>query len=145
MRILVSACLLGLPTRYDGQSRPCEAVLRLAEQHTLIPVCPEQLGGLPTPRPPAERQRDGRVLTRDGRDVTAAYLSGAESALRVAYLARCEAAILKAKSPACGRGFIYDGSFTGQLVRGDGVLAARCLAEGLRVLDEHEVSQSGLP
>ena len=80
MTLLVSACLLGLPCRYDGAAKPAPQVLELMAEHRLIPVCPEQLGGLPTPRPPAEC-RDGRVINRAGRDVTAEYVRGAESAL----------------------------------------------------------------
>ena len=101
MRLLVSACLLGVCCRYDGQSKANEAVLRLADKHELIPVCPEQLGGLPTPRPPSEI-RQGRVINRMGQDVTAQYQKGAEEALRLCRLLHCDAAILKARSPSCG-------------------------------------------
>lgn len=140
MRILVSACLLGLQVRYDGQSRPNEAVIRLKEENELIPVCAEVFGGLPTPRVPAERVGD-RVVTRDGRDVTAEYVRGAE---QVAYLARlygCTHAILKEKSPSCGKGMIYDGTHTGTLIEGDGVLAELLAGMGVTVLGESEVGQ----
>jgi len=125
VRILVSACLLGVRCRYDGESKMCPAVLDLAKEHELIPVCPEQLGGLPTPRTPAEIQGE-RVVTRDGRDVTKEYQKGAEEAARLYQLLRCDCAILKARSPSCGCGQVYDGSFSGTLTPGDGT-AARTL------------------
>ncbi len=93
MRILISACLLGARCRYDGVSKLQPWISDLAERHILVPVCPEQLGGLPTPRPPAERRGD-RVMTRDGGDVTAQYRRGAEEALRLCRLLGCEAALL---------------------------------------------------
>ena len=99
MTILVSACLLGCPCRYDGKSKPNDAVLALMEQHTLIPICPEQMGGLATPRVPAERRGDG-VFTETGGDVTAQYRRGAEEALRLAKLYGCTHAILKERSPS---------------------------------------------
>jgi len=138
MNILVSACLLGVPCRYDGQAKPCPAVLALMDRHTLIPVCPEQLGGLPTPRNPSER-RGRRVVSSAGADVTAAYRRGAEETLRLARLYGCEAAILKERSPSCGSGEIYDGTFTRTLTPGDGVAAALLRARGIRVLGETEI------
>ena len=110
--ILVSACLLGCACRYDGASKPHPAILRLARERAVIPVCPEQLGGLPTPRPPAEIQGE-RVINREGRDVTAQYRAGAEATLRLAIAEGCTLALLKEKSPSCGSGRVYDGSFTG--------------------------------
>ena len=98
-RILVSACLLGVPCRYDGKSVLCEGVIRLKERAQLVPVCPEQLGGLATPRTPAERRGEA-VVTRDGRDVTAQYRRGAQEALRLARLFGCAKAILKGARPA---------------------------------------------
>ena len=140
MNILVSRCLLGEPCRYDGRSVPVPELEKLRQAgHVLIPVCPEVLGGLPTPRPPAERQPDGRVVNRAGEDVTAAYLEGAGRTLALAREAGCTLAVLKAKSPSCGCHEIYDGSFTGRLVPGQGV-AARLLEEsGVRVVDETEL------
>ena len=96
--------------------------------HTLIPVCPEILGGLPTPRPPAERLPDGRVVTREGKDVTAEYRSGAEQALALARKQGCVLAVLKERSPSCGRGRLYDGTFSRTLIPGSGV-AAQLLEE----------------
>ena len=138
MRILISACLLGCRCRYDGGSKPCAAALRLGEKHELVPVCPEQLGGLPTPRPPAERVGE-RVLTASGADVTAQYARGAEEALALCKLTGCDAAVLKERSPSCGSGGIYDGTFTGTLTAGDGVTAAELKAAGIPVYGESEV------
>ena len=137
MRLLISACLLGEPCRYDGRSKPLpDAVLdRLLREHTLIPVCPEQLGGLPTPRTPSERQGD-RVVMRDGTDVTAAYEKGARLACALAAQTGAEAALLKARSPSCGCGAVYDGAFTGTLIPGDGVTAAALKSLGLPVYTE---------
>ena len=135
MRILVSACLLGLCCRYDGQSKQNERVLRLAEKHQLIPVCPEQLGGLPTPRPPAEI-REGRVVNRLGQDVTAAYEKGAAETLRLYELLHCDCALLKARSPSCGPDGVYDGAFTGALVPGQGIAAKLLSQRRITVLSE---------
>lgn len=135
MRLLVSACLLGVRCRYDGQSKPCERVTALAERHALVPVCPEQLGGLPTPRVPAERQ-GARVVSRTGEDVTAAYEQGAAEALRLCRALHCDGAVLKARSPSCGCGQIYDGSFSGALIPGDGVTAALLKRSGVPVWTE---------
>ena len=135
MNILVSACLLGCACRYDGGSKPCAAVRALAAKHTLIPVCPEIYGGLPTPRTPCEIV-GGRVLSRDGADRTDAYRRGASEALRLAGALGCRAALLKARSPACGSGEVYDGSFSGTLTAGDGVAAAALSAAGIAVFGE---------
>ena len=135
MRILVSACLLGACCRYDGKSKANEAVLRLAEKHELIPVCPEQLGGLPTPRAPAEI-RNGRVVNRRGEDVTRQYQKGAAETLRLCKLLHCDLAIFKARSPSCGCGQVYDGTFSGTLVPGDGIAARRFKEQGIPVLTE---------
>ncbi len=140
MNILVSACLLGVRCRYDGASKPNEAALRLMEQHTLIPVCPEQLGGLATPRPPAERQGDA-VRTRSGTDVTEQYRRGAEEALRLCRLYGCEAAVLKEKSPSCGAGAVYDGTFSGTLIEGDGVTAELLASCGIPVYGESRLKE----
>ena len=134
-KLLVSACLLGTPCRYDGKSKKNEAVCALAERFELIPVCPEVYGGLPTPRPPAERCGD-RILTEAGADVTAQYRRGAEAALRLARLYNCRAAILKANSPSCGSGTIYDGTFRHRRISGDGLTAALLKANGVQVYNE---------
>ena len=137
MRILVSACLLGVCCRYDGKSKVSEAVLRLKEQHELIPVCPEQLGGLSTPRPPSE-MLGGRVINCQGQDVTAPYEKGAAETLRLYRLLQCDAALLKARSPSCGHGQVYDGTFSGALVSGDGVTTRLLRENGIPVLTEED-------
>ena len=139
MKMLISACLLGEPCRYDGDRKPCEAVLKLRDRHTLIPVCPEVMGGLPTPRIPSERQADGTVQNREGEDVTVAYRKGAEAVLSVAKENGCTVAILKERSPACGKGKIYDGTFSKTLTDGNGVCAELLLRNGIRVIGESEL------
>lgn len=139
MNILVSACLLGMDCRYDGTHAYCPALERLMEQHVLIPVCPERRGGLSTPRTPAERQGE-RVVTRDGADVTSAYIRGAQDALRLAKEYDCRYAILKERSPSCGAGVIYDGTFSGTPIPGDGVTAQLLRANGVVVLGESQIS-----
>lgn len=138
MKILISACLLGVACRYDGKSKVCEDVLKLRERHELIPVCPECYGGLATPRAPAERQDDW-VRTREGADVTSEYQRGAEETLRLARLFGCRYAVLKERSPSCGSGEIYDGTFTGTLQPGDGVAAQLLKDNGITVLGESQI------
>jgi uncharacterized protein YbbK (DUF523 family) len=136
--IIVSACLTGVLCRYDGAAKECEKVIRLVAEEKAIPVCPEQLGGLPTPREPAEIIGN-RVIRKDGVDVTEAFHRGAREALRIARIAGAKTAILKARSPSCGSGKIYDGSFTGRLVDGDGVFAKACKQAGIEVRTEEEI------
>lgn len=138
MRILVSACLAGLNTRYDGGHCLSPELAGLASRHTLVPVCPEQLGGLPTPRPPCEIV-SCRVLGASGQDRTAAFEQGADQALAICRFSGCGAAILKARSPSCGKGLVYDGSFSGKLVPGNGVLAEKLLRAGIPVYTEAEL------
>lgn len=139
-KILVSACLLGVRCRYDGRSVPCEALLQRLGELEAVPVCPEILGGLPTPRTPAERQ-GGRVVAKDGRDVTAQYRRGAGETLRLARLFGCRYALLKERSPSCGCGAIYDGSFTGTLTSGDGTAAELLCANGVQVFGETRLEE----
>lgn len=133
--ILISACLLGCACRYDGKSKPHPLAQELARHGLVVPVCPEQLGGLPTPRAPSE-QRSGGVVSADGADVTAQYRRGAEEALRLAALYGCTTAVLKERSPSCGSGQIYDGSFSGTLTDGWGTAAALLREHGVRVVGE---------
>ena len=135
--ILVSACLLGTKCRYDGSRKPKQQVISLMKQYHLIPVCPEQLGGLKTPREPAEIQ-SGRVITQNGKDVTKEYQQGAEETLLLAKLFNCKTAILKANSPSCGYGRIYDGSFTKTLCCGNGITAELLLRHGITVYTEKD-------
>ena len=136
--LLISACLLGVQCRYDGGSKPVMPTVALMEQYHLIPICPEQLGGLPTPRSPSERQGD-RVVSRQGRDVTAEYRRGAEEALRLLDFFHAEGAVLKERSPSCGKGVIYDGSFSGALTEGDGVFAQLLRERGVPVYGESDI------
>lgn len=134
--ILVSACLLGEACRYDGKSQPCEKIEALAKVHNLVPVCPEQLGGLPTPRTPSEIQPDGRVVNREGLDCTQAFVKGAEAAVSSARDYGCTCAILKSKSPSCGVNEVYDGTFTCTIVPGRGIAAAALDQAGVVLSDE---------
>lgn len=137
-KILVSSCLLGIECRYKGDACPCQKVIELSKEHTLIPVCPEQAGGLPTPRTPSERVGD-KVMMRDGTDVTAEYQKGAQTALYLAKTLGADFAILKANSPSCGKGTIYDGTFTGGKCAGNGVTAETLIYNGIPVYTEDEV------
>ena len=137
---VVSACLAGEPCRYDGGCSPCPAVQRLIRAGQALPVCPETLGGLPTPRVPSEI-RGGCVVAKDGTDVTDAFTRGAEEALRLAQENGCTAAILKARSPSCGSGEIYDGTFTGTRVPGEGVFARMAREAGLEIWNEETFTE----
>ena len=137
-KILVSACLLGTPCRYDGKSKPNERVISLSGKYELIPVCPECDGGLPTPRIPSERVGD-LVLMRDGRDVTENYKKGALLSCNLCREMKIDTAILKARSPSCGKDKIYDGTFTGKLTNRSGVTAEMLIDSGVRVLTEEEL------
>jgi uncharacterized protein YbbK (DUF523 family) len=139
-KILVSACLLGIPCRYDGKSMPNEKVMALKEKYTLIPVGPEIYGGLPTPRIPSEICGE-RVMMKDGRDVTENYNRGALTALEIARENACTVAILKEKSPSCRSGLIHNGLFDGGLVAGDGITTQLLKKEGIRVLGESEITE----
>ncbi len=138
--VLVSACLMGVHCRYNGEGVVDEAVMALSERANLVPVCPEIMGGLATPRDPAER-RDGRVMTIHGADVTAAYERGAAETLALAQRYGCTLAVLKERSPSCGCGRIYDGTHTRTLTDGDGVTAALLKAHGIRVVGESEAKK----
>ena len=132
---MVSACLAGLHCRYDGRTNLKPEVAELVASGLAVPVCPEELGGLPTPRDPSERRGDS-VMMADGTDVTAEFRSGAEAALYIAEEYGCSAAILKARSPSCGCGRIYDGSFSRTLVDGSGVFAELLQSRGFEVFTE---------
>ncbi len=137
MNILISACLLGQACRYDGKDKN-KIDISIFEGHNLFPVCPEVDGGLPIPRAPAER--DGRyIINNEGKDVTKEYKLGAEKALKTAVENNCSIAILKAKSPSCGKGRIYDGSFSRTLTDGNGVTAELLMKNGIEVYTENEI------
>lgn len=139
MKIAVSACLMGEPCRYDGTSCACEVVVSLSEMHELVSVCPEVLGGLGTPRPANEivsADRGLRVVDAENNEVTQAFLDGASRTLARVREEGCVLAVLKSKSPSCGSGLIYDGTFSGTCILGYGVTSRLLRAEGVRVLDE---------
>lgn len=138
--ILMSACLMGVRCRYDGGGKQLDGLQELMELAHVAPICPEILGGLPTPRTPSERVGE-RVLAKDGADVTAAFRRGADEALRFARLYGAKYALLKERSPSCGSGMIYDGSFSGRIVPGDGVTGALLKANGLEAFGESRIGE----
>ncbi|MGL6174681.1 MAG: DUF523 domain-containing protein [Cellulosilyticaceae bacterium] len=138
---LVSACLVGTKCRYDGESNRIEEICRLVNQGKAIPVCPEQLGGLQTPRIPAERVGK-RVITKEGEDVTEAFMKGAYRTVAIAKACECQCAIMKAKSPSCGCGQIYNGEFEGKLLDGDGVAVELLKRAGIKVYTEQNYEES---
>jgi len=135
---LCSACLLGIKCRYDGKSMPNKKVLKLAKKEALIPVCPEQLGGLPTPREWSEL-RDKQVVMKSGRDVTKNFEAGAKETLRIAKLLGIKEAVMKQRSPSCGCGQIYDGMFSGRVIKGDGVTTMLLKKNSIKVVSEEEL------
>lgn len=140
--LLISACLLGEPCRYDGKSKPLDENILSAirSAYELVAVCPEVAGGLPTPRVPSER-KGRRVLRRDGEDVTSYYGRGAAEALALVRKYDIKLALLKERSPSCGVGRIYDGTFSGTLTDGDGTTAELLKAEGIKVIGESEAEK----
>jgi uncharacterized protein YbbK (DUF523 family) len=150
---LVSACLLGVNCNWDGRDDINREVIRLVDAGVVIPVCPEQLGGLGTPRAPQEIRGGGgddvldgrcRVVNRDGEDVTRAFLRGAKETVKIAALLHVTEFVGKARSPSCGCGKIYDGSFSGKLIRGDGVTSALLKRHGVKVIAEDAGSSGSL-
>lgn len=135
--IIVSSCLAGFKCKYNGEANTDERIVELVRSGKAIPICPEQLGGLTTPRVPSEISGD-RVISKKGADVTAQFIKGAEIALEIAKLYDCTEAILKLGSPSCGKGAIYDGTFSGTLVQGDGITAKLLNKNGIRVITEEE-------
>ena len=149
--IIVSACLVGINCKYSGKSNTCPDVVKLVSMGKAIPVCPEQLGGLATPRPAAEicggtgaDVIDGKAFVKraNGEDVTCEFIKGAEEVLRIAGLTGAKKAIMKSKSPSCGAGFIYDGTFEGRLIKGNGVAAEVLLRNGIEILTEEQYLKS---
>lgn len=141
---IISACLLGINCKYSGGNNECEAVKRLAGEHTYVAVCPEVAGGFPVPRPPAEI-RNGRIYRKNGEDVTEGFIKGAEEVYKEAQRRAAEAgeeiemAVLRAKSPSCGAGKIYDGTFTGKITDGYGVFAELLRDNGIKVVTEEDI------
>lgn len=135
---IVSACLAGLPCKYNGGSNTCPAVVALVRQGRAVTACPESLGGLKAPRPPAEQQQ-GKVLDKTGKDVSEAFHKGAQAAMEVARHFGCTKAIVKTKSPSCGAGHIYDGTFSHTLTPGDGLWVQALKAEGIAIYTEKDL------
>lgn len=140
MKILVSACLLGKNCKYNGGNNLNQGVLDFVEGHEVIGVCPEQLGGLSTPRLPAEIV-DGVVTNKEGVSVDAEFRKGAQAALAAALENKVDLAILQSRSPSCGVKEIYDGSFSGKKIKGQGVFAKLLSARGIKVLDAENVAE----
>ena len=136
---IVSACLAGIKCRYNGTSAPCPKIIALVQQGKAIPVCPEQLGGLTTPRAPAEI-KNNKVITKEGKNLTKEFKLGAKEALKIAKLANCKEAILKSKSPSCGCGLIYDGTFSEKLIRGDGIFAKLLKDNRIKITNEEDLT-----
>ncbi len=143
VRVLVSACLLGAEVRHHGGAATVEHPIlrRWREEGRIVGVCPEVAGGLPSPRPAAEI-RGRRVIAKDGRDVTSAFGAGADVTVEVARALGIRVAVLKSRSPSCGTERIYDGTFSGRLVDGDGVTAAALRREGVQVFDETQLEEA---
>ena len=141
-RLLISACLLGVNCKYSGGNNalPAETLKALRERYRLVPVCPETAGGLPIPREPSERV-PGKVIGRSGRDVTAEFNRGGDTALGLAERFGCKKALLKEHSPSCGSGHIYDGTFSNVLIPGDGVAAEKLKAAGVTVYGESRIKE----
>jgi len=144
--ILISACLIGINCKYNGKNNAVPFLDNLPKH--IVPICPEQLGGLPTPRPQAEiilgdgkdvLEGNAKVITKKGNDVTKNFIFGAKQVLKIAQVCGAKEAILKAHSPSCGSGLIYDGSFKGKLKKGDGVTAALLKKKGIKILSEKEL------
>ena len=132
-KILISACLIGLNCKYDGGNNENSKLVELMKEKDLVPICPEQLGGLKTPRVSAERKQE-KVITKEGVDVTKEYQKGAEEVLKLAKKLNIKKAILKSRSPSCGIDEIYDGTFSHNLVKGDGVTAELLKKNGIEVI-----------
>lgn len=132
-KILVSACLLGVNCRYDGGNNHSDKIDEFLKDYEIIPICPEIMGGLPTPRIASERLK-GKVITKDGRDVTKQYIKGAEECLFLAKKYNVKKALLKLRSPSCGNEKIYDGTFTHTVIDGDGVTAELLKDNGIEII-----------
>ena len=139
-KIIVSACLLGENCKYNGGNNKCDDIIALAEEFEIIPVCPECFGGLPIPRVPSEI-KDGRVYSKTGEDLTEAFLSGAEQTLYIAKEANAPCAVLKENSPSCGFGKIYDGTFSGNKIDGNGITAQLLYDNEIQIFGESQVKR----
>ena len=138
MKIAVSVCLLGENCKYNGGNNFSEKVAKYVEGHEVIPVCPEVLGGLPTPRTPAEIV-DGIVTRKDGVSVDSEFRTGAKKALDIVFANQVELVILQSRSPSCGVNAIYDGTFSGKTIPGQGVFASLLEKNGIRLVDVADI------
>jgi len=136
--ILVSACLAGFNCRYDGGNKENKEIIRLVKEGKAIPVCPEQLAGLPIPRKAVEEKASGKIYAEDGEEFTDIFIKGAEETLRIAKMYQCTKAILKSHSPSCGTNQVYDGSFSGNLKAGHGVTTKLLKENGIEVISEKD-------
>ena len=135
---LCSACLLGINCRYNGKRKPNKKVINLAAKETLLPVCPEQLGGLATPRIISEI-KNGCVINKEGVDITKKFRQGAEEVLKIVKLYNIKEVILKQRSPSCGCGQISDGTFSGTIIKGDGITTKLLKENGINVITEEDL------
>ena len=136
--IIVSACLVGINCRYDGGNNANQEIIKMVKRGIAVPVCPEQLGGLSTPRIPAEIVGN-RVINKNGEDVTDYFKKGAQETLQLTKLVNCQKAILKQNSPSCGCGKIYDGTYSGTIITGKGITAKLLENNGIEVLTEEDL------
>ena len=139
-KLLISACLAGENCKYNGGNNYTPLVEELKKRYELVFVCPECFGGLPIPHPPSERVGE-RVVAKTGEDVTDAFRLGAEKTLEIAKAQGVTKAVLKERSPSCGYGAIYDGTFTGTVVPGSGVAAEMLAAAGVAIYGESEIEK----
>lgn len=139
MKIGVSACLLGENCKYNGKNNFSSKLEEILKNHDLVAICPEVLGGLPTPRDPAEIVGE-IVRTKDGRSVDDEFKKGAKKALELIKRSKVELVVLQSRSPSCGIGKIYDGSFTGKLINGDGIFAKLLKEEGIKAIDAEDLT-----
>lgn len=145
--ILVSACLLGINCKYNGNNNKNEKVIKHLNGKLFIPICPEQLGGMPTPRHPCEIIHNGgldkkeciKVINNQNKDKTQKFINGANESLKIAKLYNCKKAILKEGSPSCGSNYIYDGSFTSSKINGEGITTSLLKKNGIKVISENEL------
>lgn len=142
MKVLISSCLLGKNVKYSGGNNFSKKILELLKKYNvdIVEVCPEVLGGLTIPREPAEIVND-EIINRKGISVSKEFKKGAESTLRIAILSKVDFAILKERSPSCGKNFIYDGNFSGSLIRGQGISTKKLIENGIEVFSEEEIDK----
>jgi len=138
INVLISSCLYGVKCRYDGKANYCDSIKELQEKCNLIPACAECLAGLSTPRTPCEII-EGKVISKTGDDLTKEFFAGAKLVLKIAQDNNCDIALLKQRSPSCGDGLIYDGSFSGALIPGNGVTSSLLKENGIKVFNETDV------